>query len=102
MELQKLTSFDSLKIGDKVTRITLTGFKIFVYMGDDPHEKSDKYKNQYGYFLDSFGREKVERWYVGYLDRSNTFVGYDHEFIVRKEIELLEKRIESLKEDLIK
>lgn len=101
MELQKLTSFDGLKIGDKITRITISGFQIFLYMGDDPHEMNEKYKNQYGYFLDSFGREKVERWYVGYLDRSNLYVGYDHEFVVRKEIELLKKRIEGLKEELV-
>ena len=61
MELKKLQSFDQLQIGDKVTRVTINGFQGFVYMGDDPHTKNPEYKNKYGYFLDSFGREKVER-----------------------------------------
>ncbi|NDV63889.1 hypothetical protein [Bacteroides sp. 224] len=95
--LARLTSFNQLQIGDKVTRVTINGFQVFVYMGDDPHAKKEEHKNQYGYFLDSFGRTKVERWYSGYLDRDRVYVGYDSRLVKCIEYELLEERLNQLK-----
>jgi len=98
-ELEKLKSFDQIQIGDKVTRATINGFQIFIYMGDDPHIKNIKHKNKYGYFLDSFGRERVERWYFGYLERESVYIGYDNDFITKIQCDLLQERLTQLKNE---
>ena len=99
MELERLLSFEGLKVGDVVTRVTLAGHQRFIYLGYDPHIKNEVCKNLYGYFLESFGRVKVERWYSEHLDYYNIYVGYDEKFIKQIETALLETRLEQLKNE---
>lgn len=89
--MEKLTTLKGLNYGDKVTKISFDGYQIFEFLCFD--SKDDRY----GYFLDSFGRTKVERWYEGWISEYNVFKGYDRDFVYNKEIELMNNRIEGLK-----
>lgn len=97
MNLEKLKNFENLKVGDKVTKITLTCHECFEFLGYDPKLKDTEYAEEYGYFLDSFGRTKVYRWYRGFLEQAEIYLGYDTEFVRSIRIELLEKELKDLK-----
>jgi|GEM_PF-5466407 hypothetical protein len=98
-ELPRLLAFKDLEIGQIVTKITVSGFQTFEFMGFDPKLKNDKSKYDYAYFMDSFGRVRCVRWYIKHLQNEHIYIGYDTAFIRSIEIKLLEERLESLRNE---
>lgn len=100
VELQRLTTFEGLNVGDTVTRITITGFQTFQFMGYDPKLINTKNHFNYAFFLDAFGRTKTERWYIDYLQKTEIYKGYDTLFVKIVESNLLQKRLSDLRLDI--
>lgn len=99
-KLERLTTFEGLQVGDKVTTITFAGFKTFEFMGYDPRLANGKYRFNYAYFLDSFGRTKVERWYIDCLSKEEIYKGYDTLFVKIVELSLLRRRLLDLRKNI--
>ncbi len=99
-KLERLTTFEGLQAGDKVTRITFAGFKTFEFMGYDPTLANGKYRFNYAYFLDSFGRTKVERWYIDCLAKEEIYKGYDTLFVKIMEYSLLRERLLDIRKSI--
>lgn len=105
--LQELTNFDNLKPGDIITIIKPGGsHEILEFLARDPKlkEGTDIWR-KYGYFLDSWGREKVIRLYsdnLGKYDGKRYFLGFDNEFVLEEKIKTQQKLLTHLQDQLAK
>lgn len=89
----RLTDFKELTVGDKVTLITETHFRIYQFMGYDPNLKSDDIKFSYAFFLEAFGRTDCRRLHLNDIERSIYIKGYESDIVLEIEIDLLKKEL---------
>lgn len=89
----ELKSFEDLINGDKVTVVDYRGTVTFEFLSHDPYLQNGDSKYNYAYMVESFGRVKVERWYVKDLEKQGVkfYVGYNREFFDKIRIELLQE-----------
>ena len=104
--LQELKNFDNLKPGDVITVIKPGGsYEVLEFLARDPKlkEGTDIWK-KYGYFLDSWGREKVIRLYSDNLGKQGNryFLGFDGEFVLEEEVKLQQELLTHLQDQLTK
>lgn len=97
--MDKLRSFDGLQVGDVVTRISVEhGITRFEFLGFDPKLKGELGK-LYGYFLESFGRTRVERWHASALLGRHYYRGYNRTQAVAIVCGLLQERIDGFQKE---
>lgn len=95
MTLIKLTSFDQLKIGDKVSTVTLTGVKHYVFMYRMPEAPN------YAFFMTACKTDAERKYESSFCvdnNRQQTYIGYDGKFLYSRWQQMLRDRANELDE----